>query len=316
MNRSRFLLLALVILLACTLPLQGQASKTASSFQCFATDTFATGLNDAGQVVGWYGPFDSGKGFIKKKSGDCEKLPMYPNSLATIPLGINDPGQIVGIFFSEQFPNGSGFLYEKGNFTQILYPGTQTCQTFAFSINNRGQIVGLYDLWKPGNGQQVCDGPDRPFLREANGTFATIPYPDTWPDSVQANGINPRGMIIGNYLLDEKEYGFLLDAKGGVSTITVPGAVDVMPTGLNPQGQIVGRYFTEPWLSPVGPCHSFFLDSKGAKPVEIKYPNATYTCIGTINAPGEVSGAWTNNYASGPWYGFVADLEALLPPTP
>jgi uncharacterized membrane protein len=329
MNGSKFFVLPLLFLFAFTLYSQGQGNMAVSDFQCLGRDTFAAGLNDAGQVVGWHGSFEEARGFVKqKKDGTCEELPVIAGSNATIALGINDPGQIVGITYPGSQGNGSAFLYEKGVYTVFDYPGAgsgvgQTCQTFAFSINNRGQIVGLYDLWKADAEKgKVCDGPDKPFLREADGTF--VPLADsTWTDSAQANGINPRGMTIGNYIKASTctpgpchENGFL--RRDGVvwPIVAADDAVDTMPTGINAQGQIVGRYFTEPWLEAVGPCHSFFLDSIDKVPVEIKYPNAAFTCIGSINAPGEVSGAWTNDWANGPWHGFVVDLKVLLPPTP
>lgn len=319
MNWRRFLFLP-VFVFAFTTYSQGQVKLALSDFQCpGGSGTFATGLNDSGQVVGWVGSFENGQGFTKKKNGPCESLPMVTGSLATIPLGINDPGQIVGIAITEDKPNGSGFLYEKGVYTLLDYPDPETCQTYAFSINNRGQIVGLYDLWKAGNGGPVCDGPDQPFLREPDGTFVTLPKPSDAADSAQANGINVRGMIIGNYIINAPcgdgecvEDGYL-NANGTIRSIELPAAwlaKDTMPTGINPQGQIVGRYFTEPTLEPIGPCHGFFMDSIDATPVELTYPGAEFTCIGAINAPGEVSGA---AQISGQWRSFVIDLKALLP---
>jgi hypothetical protein len=325
MNKYRFFVLSCLSLLVFTLASHGQAKLPATDFQCFGTDTFATGLNDAGQVVGWVGSFDAGQSFTKKKDSACDKLPNFPGATATVALGINDPGQIVGITFPGKSGYGSGFVYEKGAYKQLDYPDAgpeqsqQTCQTFAFGINNRGQIVGLYDRWRLEGGKWVCDGPDKPFLREADGTFLTPQLGFT--ESAQINGINPRGLTIGNYLDNCgsdacKEYGFLREPKGTTRIIAVEGAWDTMPTGINPQGQVVGRYFLEPWLAPVGPCHSFWLDSKDATPVEIRYPNAAYTCVGGINAPGEVSGAWTNDWAAGTWHGFVVDLDLVLSPAP
>lgn len=322
---SRFFGLLALFLLAFTFCSQGQGTMAVSDFQCFGTDTFAAGLNDAGQVVGWVGlEFDTAQGFLKKKNGPCEHLAI-DGATGTIPLGINDPGQIVGIAFSNDHPYGQAFLYEKGVYTVFDYPGAggavgQVCQTWAFSINNRGQIVGLYDRWKEATNPTdlpICDGPDEPFMREADGkTFVTLSRDSNWKDSAQANGINSRGMTIGNYLVDEREYGYLRNSDGSlVFPIQPPGAWDTMPTGINPQGQIVGRYFTEPWLAPIGPCHGFFLDSINVAPVELTYPDATYTCIGAINAPGEVSGAWAND-VNGPWRSFVVDIKTLLPTEP
>lgn len=318
MNGSRFFALLVVFVFAFSFYSQGQANAAVTDFQCFAENTFAAGLNDAGQVVGWVGlEFNTATGFLKKKNGSCEPLTV-DGATGTIPLGINDPGQIVGIAFTSDRPNGQAFLYEKGNYILFDY-GTagsgvgQTCQTWAFGINNRGQIVGLYDLWTSRDGQMVCDGPDYPFLREPDGTLLALSRDSNWPDSSQANAINPRGMTIGNFLgSDDKEYGYLRYSDGTIVTIPQPAnAWDTMPTGINPQGQIVGRFFLTKTFGPVGECLGFFLDRRDGNAVEIRYPDATYTCIGAINAPGEVSGAWANN-VSGPWRSFVLDVNVLI----
>ncbi len=322
MNCPRFLGLVILFVLAFTFYSQGQGNAVVSDFQCLGKDTFAAGLNDAGQLVGWYGgspdnPFLGAQSFVKKRGQSCESLPAAPNAAATIALGINDPGQIVGIAFTADRPNGTAFLYEKGNYTLFDYGSAgsnlgQTCQTWAFSINNSGQIVGLYDVWTLKGEQQVCGGPDYPFLREADGKLVTLARDPSWTDSSQANGINPRGMVIGNYLNGDREDGYLRLADGKlVFPIHPQGASDTMPTGINSQGQVVGRYFTQSWLGPVGPCHGFFLDSKDSTPIEIKYPDAEYTCVGAINAPGEVSGAWAPN-PNGPWRSFVLDVKVLI----
>ncbi len=316
MKRFTFGLLALLAILGFTNLAAAQAAAVASEFQCLGAHTFAAGLNDAGQVVGWYGDpsFTDSKSFVRKKNGGCEELPMVEGSTSTIALGINDPGVIVGIYFPGKEGYGSAFLYEKGAYFTFDYPGAQVCQTFAMGINNRGQIVGLYDLWKTEDGRQVCDGPDIPFLREPDGTFVTLAAPEGATDSAQVNGINPQGMMVGNYLAGDGEYGFLRHSNGATVAFHPAGAKDTMPTGINAQGEVVGRFFTEIWDAPIGPCHSFFRDTGGSI-VEIKYPDpgALHTCVGGINAPGEVSGAW---FDGSTWRAFVRDLKALLPVSP
>ncbi len=326
MKSIRFCFIAVLIIVGMTIFAEAQSSPSVNSFQCSDADTFAAGLNDAGLVVGWYGAFETGQSFVRKKNGPCEAVPNVPSSTAIIALGINDPGVIVGIYFPGKEGYGSGFLYEKGVHLTFDYPdqGTtrdkQVCQTFAMGINNSGQIVGFYDFWRYDQGEWVCNGPDKAFLRESDGTFLSIQ--PGFADSVQTNAINPRGMTVGNYIKVEtcdpgpcKEYGYVRYPDGLTWRILPAGAWDTMPSGINSQGQVVGRYFDIPWLAPVGPCHSFFRDTDGTI-VEIKYPGAEFTCVGGINAPGEVSGAWTNDWENGPWHAFVLDLKVMLPTTP
>jgi uncharacterized membrane protein len=66
---------------------------------------FAQGINDASQVVGYYGGFD------------------------------NPTNPTVGTY---------GFLYSGGTFTALNDPLASPPATFAYGINNAGQIVGYY----------------------------------------------------------------------------------------------------------------------------------------------------------------------------
>jgi uncharacterized membrane protein len=56
--------------------------------------------------------------------------------------GINDSGQIVGIFYSARNVAHGFFLDVGGNFTTIDAPGASL--TLAYGINNSGQIVGSF----------------------------------------------------------------------------------------------------------------------------------------------------------------------------
>ena len=60
--------------------------------------------------------------------------------MSTLPLGINNRGQIVGTSSDEAI--GHGFLLQKDTFTTIDAPGA-VLSTAAFSINDRGQILIL-----------------------------------------------------------------------------------------------------------------------------------------------------------------------------
>ena len=63
-----------------------------------------------------------------------------PGSTLTQAFGINDRGQVVGLY-----SNGTsteGFLYSGGTYTTLSVPGNSDTQ--AWGINDRGQIVGFY----------------------------------------------------------------------------------------------------------------------------------------------------------------------------
>jgi hypothetical protein len=62
-------------------------------------------------------------------------------TLGTLPLGINNRGQIVGGYFDDA--RRYGFLLENGRFTTTTAPGA-FLETFPFDIDDRGRTVGFY----------------------------------------------------------------------------------------------------------------------------------------------------------------------------
>jgi uncharacterized membrane protein len=103
--------------------------------------TVPTGINDAGQIVGYYQDATGTHGFVDV-GGTFTTIdhPLSPAFAHTVPYGINNPGQIVGVYDSS---NGfHGFLDTGGVFTNIDNPSAY--QTHPFGINGIGQIVGYY----------------------------------------------------------------------------------------------------------------------------------------------------------------------------
>jgi probable HAF family extracellular repeat protein len=104
--------------------------------------TIAQGINNAGQIVGYYSNASGTHGFLL--SGSKYTTLDDPNAgrganQGTVATGINNSGQIVGYYFDAS--NGThAFLLSGGVYTTIDDPlanGTQ-----AFGINDNGQIVG------------------------------------------------------------------------------------------------------------------------------------------------------------------------------
>jgi probable HAF family extracellular repeat protein len=110
-----------------------------------ATATNATGINNAGQIVGVFSTASvSQTGFLD--SGGVFTTIEVPGATSTWATGINDAGQIVGIF-----SNGSGehgFLDTDGVFTVIDFPGATgtSAVSIPFGINDAGQIVGNFSV--------------------------------------------------------------------------------------------------------------------------------------------------------------------------
>ena len=217
--------------------------------------TFATGINDAGQVVG----SASGGVVFLYTAGSFTSLP-FP----LFPLGINDAGQIVGKL------NLSGFVDTGGVITPIdVFPGADT---WANGINNLGEIVG-YDLTDgffdvngvitildvPGAAEteilgindagdmvgafRLSGGHLQPFLYK-NGVFTTIVLPGSPTGDAYAAGIDDAGDILIGLQAGPVTSQAFLDVNGVFTSIGPPNAASVIPGGISSSGLIVGTFTT------------------------------------------------------------------------
>jgi probable HAF family extracellular repeat protein len=102
----------------------------------------ALAINNRGQITGVrLQPGGTLRGYLLDR-GRISTFTV-PGAQVTVPYGINDHGQIVGLSApSPTATTGSGFLRDaRGRITAINRPGAAV--TSAFDINNRGQIVGV-----------------------------------------------------------------------------------------------------------------------------------------------------------------------------
>ena len=147
--------------------------NTNISFQ--GAETVARGINNSGTVVGFYTAGTSGayEGFVYS-NGTYSTIDSGTGS--TIPVAINDSGEIVG-------RDASGwFEYVNGVFTQ--HSNTKFIPT---GINNAGTIVGSeFDQNSNGEGVIISNGVSHVFnVPNAAGTVIV--------------GINNNGEILGEY---------------------------------------------------------------------------------------------------------------------
>src|SRR5215470_2054332 len=111
-----------------------------------------------------------------------------PGGVSTIPIGINNSGQIVG-YFGDETPV-HGFLYTGGNFTILDDPREgRIFYNEAHGINNSGQIVGVEIL-------DVSHGYHGYLYTGGSFTTIDVPGADTW-----AQGINDSGQIVGIFAI-------------------------------------------------------------------------------------------------------------------
>jgi probable HAF family extracellular repeat protein len=198
----------------------------------------------------------------------------FPGAIKTAALGINENGQIVGLYV-DVAGTTHGYLDQNNVFTTIDDPlGTNSTKfgnSVATGVNNPEQIVGYY--FDPTG---VAHG----FI-DNKGTFTTLD-----PNGAKgtfAEGVAENGRIVGYYLDGGgKAHGFL-DDKGSFTTIDFTtsdikaGSVQTFAQGINDPGQIVGYY----------------LDSNN-KPHGFLYDKTTFT---PIDAPSAVNGTFVEGIA-------------------
>jgi probable HAF family extracellular repeat protein len=212
--------------------------------------TGASGINDAGQIVGTYtvrtvdfhaNIFSTTHGFIYAGGTYTTRDPGAAFNFAN---GINASGQIVGTYNYANFPY-HGFLYSGGTYTSLDDPSASTTfpgGTQAEGINDAGQIVGHFDN---------ATGRHGFFYNGGNFTTLDVSDPSARAGSTTASGINASGQIVGDYIdSGGTRHGFLYSG-GTYTTLNDPFAINgdssstngTFALGINNLGQIVGYYY-------------------------------------------------------------------------
>ena len=148
----------------------------------------------------------------------------YPGADFTVIEGINNNGDVVGLFNVSGFTHG--FVRSGGVFAQLDLPGT-TNGAIAYSINDLSQVVG------GGNSNQF-------YLYDVSTkTYTVFNYPDPRGFYLTATGINNAGEIVGHVLLGGAWVGFKF-VNGTYMRIRIPGAYSTKLTSINNLEQITG----------------------------------------------------------------------------
>jgi uncharacterized membrane protein len=210
-----------------------------------ALHTSATGINNAGVVVGNYITNGGGgqHGYIFS-NGQFTTL-TAPDSLWTAAVGINDAGVVVGSY-GPATPvcncvddiEAHGFIYSNGAFTTF---DVGLSQTRPLGINSAGIIVGYYH----DRDGDIEDAP-RGFLLSAGGGLTRIDAPGGGPLTeirTYVRGINDNGVAVGSWGGPGVGGGFTWQ-NGAMTMLRHPeGQESTELSGISNDGTIVGTYF-------------------------------------------------------------------------
>lgn len=213
----------------------------------------------------------------------------YPNVAATMAMGINDAGDVIGYFTDEPGTGRgiTGFIrYADGTFgPPVIYPGAS--QTVLTGINNNGTIVGFYSTETPVATHSF-------FL--SGDTYTLYDYPGAYDTRVV--GVNDAGDIVGTYVLTDNTQGAFAVVGGVLKPITIPDSTYVSPSDINNQGDIVG------WYNTPDASLAFRLESDGTLryPIIPRHSDASLF-FGTNETRASVGASYDGSFTHGLYYG-------------
>ena len=260
----------------------------------------------------------------------------YPGTgNSTIPKGINDGGDIVGIYVDSSDVTRGFVRFRNGNLSAPIVDPNDTCNvTEGLGINNSRLICGDYlngsDCLSHGyflmggnfrefdvpdslttsvdgvnNVGDFCgDFTDSTGLMQAfvsiGGTITPFSVPGA--TSTSALGLNSSNQTVGIYFItDSGNHGFWRDSNGVLHLVDAPGSAATLLFAINDSNWVVGRYRTADdvvhGLFFVPPNRFFTFD----------YPGSTFTSLNGINRDGFISGRYLD--ASGISHGIIARVR-------
>ncbi len=192
--------------------------------------TEAFGINNSGEIVGWYHPPGGIWQGFSYAGGSFGSVNAFGSNY-TYPIGISNNGKFVGTVGT---PVQQGYVDSGGIYTTVDGDPYPANSSYATGINDAGEIV-LNSAPAASNVFQ-CDS----FLN-VGGVNSAIAMPGE--ANTCAEGINDKGAIVGGASNDGYATGpGFIDNAGAFTPINVPGALDTILYGINNLGQISGDY--------------------------------------------------------------------------
>lgn len=205
-----------------------------------------------------------------------------PTTDNIMPQGLNDKGDVVGVYFNSF--KWHGFLYNIENRAYTTIDNPYGNYPELTDVNNNGSIVGN-NTYESSNSQG--------YLYQ-NGLYSNI-VPQNALSSV-VSGINDLGDVVGSYSTSNKAYGFIYH-NSIYSTLKMENDIDSVdtprPLGINNKGEVVGIYVANTTIDGLATTYlQGFVNSNGIYST-VSVPEGKYgTFASGINDSGDIVGVY------------------------
>ena len=209
---------------------------------------------------------------------------------STQAIGINNSNLITGSY-ADAAGNVHSYSQLNGVVTSFdpAVPGGMVVFSEAGHASSTGRIAGDYVLGS--------DGVDRPFIRNADGSYVLPPNFVSGGATATVDfavGVNASGLVTGSYTFDPNQStgftGFIYNGSAYTSTFSFPGALvtDTFALDINNGGVIVGS-FKKP-----GEEHGFIRAANGTF-TQVDVPGSIETEVFGINNNGDIVGRYLDS---------------------
>lgn len=203
-----------------------------------AVSTSASGINEAGEVVG-SDQLERGPDVLVRPFSYRDGVyTVYPakEPVATSFDDINDRRAVVANVVHRDFSTEAFHVAPGGQRTLLAVPGALSTQAYALSDN--GLVAGSY-LHEP---DALGIARTTAFVWQAQAGYRHFDVPGA-AGLTMAWGVNRAGTVVGVYAdADSLYHGFVRTRSGQVRTLDYPGSPYTQLMGINGRGDIVGFY--------------------------------------------------------------------------
>ena len=207
-----------------------------------ALQTWLTGVNDSGVIVGWYADQQGNvHGFTLAQNK--RTILDDPAGTNTQLFGINSHGAIVGAYVTNCLEEicSEGFVYQAGKFTDLgppFFPNgddpDDAPDSLAYGINGRGDVVGFGGDGFGGGYGFLRRGAKYEAITGGCSIGAAVPC----GNGASATGVNDDDLVTVNWATNTTFQASLLQGRTE-TPINVPGAKESFAGGINNLDDVV-----------------------------------------------------------------------------